>query len=341
MSVSGIASGFGASIAVRRVTEATSGQTDLNRTPYGKADSGLTDTQRKGMVDWLSESRLLHGKLVDAIKLVKGSTFGLRDIDKAGRVETSDLGLSAADAAAQMDTVSDFSSVSAGTLTIGGEAVTIDPSTMSFDDVVTAIGDTAAANATYDGDTLTIIAEDGALELDSDSSGFLSAVGLTTGTTAATTLTTGRRSNDSLVNAITEIAELTTNLFRRKDGDIGQVSPLAALRGRLKTSLLTSFSEDDTDDSGDARSNDMGFNIDLTDLTKDNVAPQAAFAFLESHKLELQDALNNRPAEVRDYLLGTDDTKGLLQGLKEAIEASHSAVETQVGLVGGLLRTTA
>lgn len=339
--VSGIASGFGASITVKRVTPATSGEVDLNRTRYGSADGKLSATQRRGMVSWLTESRLLHGKLQDAIKLVKGSTFGLREKDTGGTVETDDLGLSTSDADSTMNSVALFSGVSNGTLTIGGEAIAIDTSVMSFNDLVDAIGDTDHANASYDGDNLKIVAADGDLSIDSDDTGVLSALGLTTGTTESTTFTTGRRSNDTLIGMIEEIADMTTSLFRRKDGDIGTGSPLAALRGRLKTAMLTSFDSDDTDNDGDVRSNDMGFKIDLADLTDDNVAPQAAFQFLEANANDLRDALINKPSEVRTYLLGEEGENGLLDGLEAAIEAAHSAVENQIGLVGGLLRTTA
>lgn len=339
--VSGIASGFGSSITVKRVSPSTSGQIDLNRTRYGSADGKLSATQRRGMVSWLTESRQLHAKLEEAIRVTAGSTFGLREKLRGGTVETDDLGLSAAQAAATLDSVGAFSSVTNGTLTIGGEDIAIDTSVMSFNDLVDAIGDTDAATASYDGDSLKIRAASGDLSIDSDDTGVLDALGLTTGTTEATTLATGRRSNDTLLGLVEQIADMTSELFRRKDGDIGTGSPLAALRGRLKTAMLTSFSSDDTDDEGDLRSNDMGFRIDLTNLTGDNVAPQEAFSFLERHSNELRKALIERPGDVRTYLLGEEGKKGLLDGLQAAIEAAHSAVESQIGLVGGLLSTRA
>lgn len=339
--VSGIASGYGASITVSRVTRASSGEVDLNRTRYGSADGKLSATQRKGMVSWLTQSKALHAKLDDAIKLVEGATFGLREKETGGTAETEDLGLTAAQAAATLDSVSLFSSVTNGTLTIGGEDITIDTSVMSLDDLVDAIGDTDHANASFDGEQLKIVAADGSLTINSDDTGVLSALGLTTGTTEATTFTTSRRANDSLVGLIEEIADLTNGLFRRKDGDIGSGSPLASLRGRLKTSLLTSFDAESTDDEGDIRSNDMGFKMDLSDLTADNVAPQLVFSFLESNANDLRSALIDQPSRVRDYLLGEDGGVGLLDGLQTAIEAAHSAVENQIGLVGGLLRTSA
>ncbi len=339
--VSGIASGFGASINVKPVSPSTSGEIDLNRTRYGSSDGRLSATQRRGMVAWLTQSRSLHAKLGDAISLVQSSTFGLREKETGGTVETGDLDLSSADAAATLDSVSLFSSVTSGTLTIGGEAIAIDTSAMSFNDLVDAIGDTDAAKASYDGDGMKIVAESGDLTIDADDTGVLSALGLTTGTTESTTRMTGRRSNDSLIKLVEEIADLSSGLFRRQDGDIGARSPLAALRGRLKTAMLTSFDSDATDDDGDARSNDMGFAIDLSNLSADNVAPQAAFAFLESHANELRDALIEKPADVRTYLIGESDSSGLLDGLQDAITAAHAAVEKQVGLVGGLLRTTA
>lgn len=339
--VSGIASGFGSSITVKRVGDATSGELDLNRTRYGSATGGLSATQRRGMVSWLTESRKLHAKLEDAIRLVEGSTFGLREVATGGTVETEDLGLSTAEAAATMDSVGLFSGVTNGTLTVGGEAIAIDTSVMSFNDLVDAIGDTDAAAASYDGDTLKIVAESGDLTIDSDDTGTLSALGLTTGTTEATTLTTGRRSNDSLIGLIEEIADMTSSLFRRKDGDIGTGSPLSALRGKMKTSLLTSFDSDDTDNDGDLRSNDMGFRIDMTNLTDDNVAPQSAFEFLEKNANDLRHALIEQPSAVRTYLIGEEGSRGLLDGLRDAIKASHSAVESQIGLVGGLLSKNA
>jgi hypothetical protein len=339
--VSGIASGFGSSITVKRLTPNTSGELDLNRTRYGTGGGRLSATQRRGMVSWLTESRQLHAKLNDAIKLAKGSTFGLREKETGGTVETGDLGLSTAEAAATMDSVGLFSGVSNGTLTVGGEDITIDTSVMSFDDLVDAIGDTDAARASFDGDTLKVVAETGDLTITSDDTGTLSALGLTTGTTEATTFKTGRRSNDSLIGLIEEIADMSSSLFRRKDGDIGTGSPLAALRGKMKTAMLTSFGSDDTDNDGDARSNDMGFRIDMTNLTDDNVAPQAAFQFLESDSNDLRNALIEKPSEVRTYLLGEEGQNGLLDGLRDAIKAAHSAVESQIGLVGGLLSTTA
>lgn len=338
--VSGIASGFGASITVKS-SRATSGEVDLNRTRYGNQEGKLSAIERSGMVSWLTQSRTLHAKLEDAIRLVEGGTFGLREKETGGTAETEDLGLTTAQAAATLDSVSLFSSVTNGTLTIGGEDIAIDTSVMSFNDLVDAIGDTDHANSSFDGEQLKIVAEDGDLTITSDDTGMLSALGLTTGTTESTTFTTGRRANDSLIGLIEEIADLTSGLFRRKDGDIGSRSPLASLRGRLKTAMLTSFDSEDTDDDGDVRSNDMGFKIDLSDLTEDNVAPQQAFAFLESNANELRSALINQPSNVRTYLLGEDGEEGLLDGLRTAVEAAHSAVENQIGLVGGLLRTTA
>ncbi|MEC8422884.1 MAG: hypothetical protein VX000_03840, partial [Myxococcota bacterium] len=181
--VSGIASGFGASINVKPVSPSTSGEIDLNRTRYGSSDGRLSATQRRGMVAWLTQSRSLHAKLGDAISLVQSSTFGLREKETGGTVETGDLDLSSADAAATLDSVSLFSSVTSGTLTIGGEAIAIDTSAMSFNDLVDAIGDTDAAKASYDGDGMKIVAESGDLTIDADDTGVLSALGLTTGTT--------------------------------------------------------------------------------------------------------------------------------------------------------------
>ncbi len=339
--VSGIASGFGSSITVKRSSPNTSGELDLNRTRYGRTAGKLSATERRGMVSWLTESRKLHAKLDDAVKLVKSSTFGLREKETGGTAETDDLGLSTSEAAATMDSVGLFSGVSNGTLTIGGEAIAIDTSVMSFDDLVDAIGDTDAARASYDGDTLKVVAETGDLSIDSDDTGVLSALGLTTGTTEATTFTTGRRSNDTLIGLIEEIADMSSSLFRRKDGDIGTGSPLAALRGRLKTAMLTSFDSDDTDSDGDLRSNDLGFRIDMTNRTDDNVAPQAAFQFLESDSNDLRNALIEQPADVRTYLLGEEGETGLLDGLRDAIKAAHAAVESQIGLVGGLLSKNA
>jgi hypothetical protein len=339
--VSGIASGFGASITVKRVTPSTSGETDLNRTRYATGDGKLSATQRRGMVEWLTQSRQLHAKLDEAINLVKNTTFGLREIDTGGTVETEGLSLTEAEAADTMDSVGLFSGVSNGTLTIGGEAIAIDTSVMSFNDLVDAIGDTDHAKSSYDGEDLKIVAAEGDLTINSDDTGVLSALGLTTGTTEATTFTTARRSNDTLVGMIEEISDMTSGLFRRKDGDIGTGSPLAALRGRLKTALLTSFDSEDTDNDGDVRSNDLGFKMNLANLSGDNVAPQSAFEFLESNANDLRKALIEQPAEVRTYLLGEEGEKGLLDGLQDAIEAAHSAVENQIGLVGGLLRTTA
>ena len=216
--VSGIASGFGASITVKS-SRATSGEVDLNRTRYGNQEGKLSAIERSGMVSWLTQSRTLHAKLEDAIRLVEGGTFGLREKETGGTAETEDLGLTTAQAAATLDSVSLFSSVTNGTLTIGGEDIAIDTSVMSFNDLVDAIGDTDHANSSFDGEQLKIVAEDGDLTITSDDTGMLSALGLTTGTTESTTFTD--RPPMSGVNTYTVQPVSEDRTFQRGADDVG------------------------------------------------------------------------------------------------------------------------
>ncbi len=241
------------------------------------------------------------------------------------------------DATTRMDQIGAFSGVSAGTLTVLGEAIAIDPTTDSFADVVARIDAVDGASADYDSDSgvLTITADDGDLTLDSDTSGFLSAVGLTAGTTAAATRKVARQSNDRVFALLQETADLTNQLFRHHDGDAGAGSPLTNLRGRLAQALLAPF--DSEEDDGQERKNTLGFHVDLRNLSADNVAPQGVWQMQAPELRDIADALLHDPAAARTFLLGTEEEAGLLTGLRDAIEETHEAVLKDIGPIGGLL----
>lgn len=236
------------------------------------------------------------------------------------------------DTADPMAVVDAFSTVSAGSFTINGETISVDPSTDSLDDILAAINAAGVgARARLSGDTVQIVAEEGtSLTVGGDSSGFLSAIGIEEGTVAASERAGGRRGSRQaarvLAKAFVDLAEAINAIFG-EDPELGDTATVdrIGMQSKIRTSITTTFSERGM--SSEDNILKIAFNLD--DEKK------SALTIRRADQKRMEKAMVDKPRDVERLLFGSNQRPGLISAMKGAAEAASEGLKSALQDMGG------
>jgi len=238
---------------------------------------------------------------------------------------------------AAMSGVDDFSGVSAGSFTVNGTTISVDPASDSIDDVLDAINASGASvSAQYSDGSVRLVGLSGAsVSLSGDTSGWLSSVGLAEGTADPTEGRGSRGSRQAarrLSEAFVDLAEKINALFGPDDeldgaAKVDRITVQSRIRAAIKGVFL------DRDQT--AKDNELGltFNFDDED--------EAVLTLRRSDVKKLATSMMREPRGVDRVLFGSNQQPGLVQVLDEAIGEADADLAEALGNLGSSLNTTA
>jgi len=273
-------------------------------------------------------------------------------VKAASGSSSSDLGLTRGatdDADKALSSVSAFSSMSSGTLTINGTDISIDVSVDSLNDVISRINASAAGvtSSLFNVDQRFMVESntaDQSLDLDSGTTGFFSALNLVDGTSESSFGT--RESQDKTVmprtratriaDAFEDFASAYNVLFDENkiqaEEDSSLEDFLETLRGDLKKAVQGGFGSTMTDvDSGFGIAFDFG-------STANRV-----FDFSLLDKMDFVKKLSEEGNEVNELFFGLNrkDDDGLIEKILNSLETHEDFLKDIRGTTGVFVDTSA
>lgn len=233
------------------------------------------------------------------------------------------------DAERTLDQLAAFSGVSAGTLSVNGVDIAVDPSTDSLKDILARINESdadARAQLSSDGDTVTLRARGTGDNLYlEDDTGLLAALGLESGLLEGV-----RESTQEAVQGEQALESITRSLENLQ----------AVYGGSLQLSSLSSLSVDITQMLRDA----LGAEEDATsasvagltfDLSEDATAPISVGRGLRA-------ALARGDQSLRDLFLKTDSSnKNLLEKMGDRLDRTEADLRSRYGYLGLMVSASA
>ena len=230
--------------------------------------------------------------------------------------------------------------VLAGTVTVNGIEVAIDPSADSLDDALARIQATVpGVTASFDAATqkVTIGSADGeALVLDDGSSGLFAALGIAAGTYEAesrpsSAVRAERRAFARQVSeALEDVQREMNRLFDRLDSpSLEESRDVTRVRTRVAAALRTEF-------EGDPENLRSGFGVDFS-LAED---ADQLFDFGASEQQVFRRAFVTSHDRVLDFLVGRRGQRagaGLVGGLLSALQTADADLREKYGSVGVLV----
>lgn len=237
-----------------------------------------------------------------------------------------------------MADVDDLSGISAGSFTINGETITIDPTTDSISDVLSAINASSAdvVATLSDGAVSLTGVDDASIVLASDTTGFLSTVGLSEGTTEATGGTVSQRGSRQAARKISKafigFAEKLNEIFARNDEldehtRVDRIGMQSKIRGTI-TAVL-----DDRDMALDDNILDVTFVLSDEDTT--------ALTLRRADIRRMEKSMISNPKEVDRLLFGSANTEGLIDQLVTATEDALTDLDQALKDMGNIFNSYA
>lgn len=237
--------------------------------------------------------------------------------------------------------VDDFAGVSAGSFTLGGVSISIDPSSDSLSDVLDRINAAGVGVvAGYSSKAVVVRGTDTApAVLAGDTSGFWDAIGIEEGALggeveAGASTRGSRQGARKLAEAIAAIAEPLNAIFAKDDAldadiRLDRISVQSKLRGAIRTAFA--------DRGLSADKNDLGFVFDIS--SEEEGGPVLGTRLTDVRALE--EGLRKNPRELRRLLFGSSQHPGLLDQLVAAADAAAVDLEESLAESGTLLGTYA
>lgn len=233
-----------------------------------------------------------------------------------------------------LDTVGAFSSVQSGDIIINGEQIAIDTANDSLSTVLDNInGSGAGVIATFDSASQLVVIEandsESVVEIDSNGTGLFTALKIPEGRVDPEAVSSGisRRRSYEIADAANAVFDDLNRIFNDSTF-LGRGSNAGPFRATIEAALRTVF--------GDAeRADFLGFSFDASA----NARLRGDFTTID--RRELSSNLQRRGTLVRDFLAGTDDQGGLVQGLLSAAEKALGIVNHTLGLSGTFVDTFA
>ncbi|MCP5093145.1 MAG: hypothetical protein GY949_19710, partial [Gammaproteobacteria bacterium] len=234
----------------------------------------------------------------------------------------------------KLDAVAAFSSVQSGEITINGQQIAVDTANDSLSTMLTRINaSSAGAIATFDSASQQVVieAEDATstLEIDSNDTGFFAALKLPEGRVDPEAVSNGisRRRSYEIADAASAVFAKMNRLFRDSNF-LGKDASAAQFRGPLETAMRSAFGVE-------SQSEVLGMRFDVS------ANARARGDLLTIDRRELTSNLQRRGKQVRDFLAGSDNQGGFVQGLLIAARQALESVNGTLGLSGTFVDTYA
>ncbi|MCP4301038.1 MAG: hypothetical protein GY783_10670 [Gammaproteobacteria bacterium] len=233
-----------------------------------------------------------------------------------------------------LDAVGTFSAVQSGDIIINGQPITIDTVNDSLSTVLANInGSGAGVIATFDSASQLVVIEasDSAsvLEIDGNGTGLFTALKIPEGRVDPEAVSRGisRKRSYEIADAANAVFEKMNRIFRDSTF-LGRGSNAGQFRAPIEAALRSAFGEASGADI-------LGFSFN----SSANARLRGDFTTID--RRELTSNLQRRGNLVRDFLAGSDDQGGLVQGLLSAAENALGVVNQTLGLSGTFVDTFA
>jgi hypothetical protein len=233
-----------------------------------------------------------------------------------------------------LDAVATFSTVQSGDIIINGQQIAVDTANDSLSTMLDKINASAAGVvATFDSASQQVLieADDSAsvLDIDSNNTGFFAALKIPEGRVDPEAVSRGisRRRSYEIADAATAVFDRMNRLFRDATF-LGKGENAGLFRAPLESALRSAF-------GGTGKGNVLGMNLDTS------ATARARGDFTGIDRRELSANLQRRGNLVRDFLAGTNDQGGFVQGLLLAARAALGNVNQTLGLSGTFVDTYA
>lgn len=233
-----------------------------------------------------------------------------------------------------LDAVGAFSQVQSGEIIINGRHIAIDTASDSLSSMLDKInGSAAGVVASFDSASQLVVIEasdsPSVLEIDSNDTGFFAALKIPEGRVDSEAVFRGvsRRRSYEIADAATAVFSRLNRLFRDSTF-LGKGNNAGQFRAPLEAAFRAALGDSD---GGDV----LGIGFD----SSDNARLRGDFAMID--RRELTTNLQRRGKLVRDFLAGTDEQGGFVQGLLSAAEQALGTVNRSLGLSGTYVDTYA
>lgn len=233
-----------------------------------------------------------------------------------------------------LDVVGAFSSVQSGEVVINGQQISIDTATDSLSTVLGKINNSGAGVvATFDSAAQQVLIEaneaTSGLEIDSNGTNLFAALKIPEGRVDPEAVSSGisRRRSYEIADAANAVFDKLNRLFNDSTF-LGGGENAAQFRGPLEAAMRSAFG---LADEGAF----MGMNFDAS------TSARARGDFMSIDRRELTSNLQRRGDLLRDFLAGTDDQVGFVQGLLAASQQALTTVNQTLGLSGTFVDTFA
>ncbi len=231
-----------------------------------------------------------------------------------------------------LEDVGAFAGVSSGSIEINGRQIAIDTASDSLSSVLDKINNSpAGVTATFDSASqqVTIEANESTsvLEIDSNGTGFFAALNIEEGRVDPEAVSRGisRRRSYEIADATAAVFDRMNRLFRDSTF-IGRGENASMFRAPLEAVVRDAF-------GGASYGDVLGIRFD------DSSDARARGDYLGLERRDLTSNLQRRGNLVRDFLAGSDDQGGLVQGLLAASQQALNNVNSMLGLSGTFVDT--
>ncbi len=232
------------------------------------------------------------------------------------------------------EAVGAFSAVQSGDIIINGQQIAVDTTTDSLSSVLDKINSSSAGViATFDpaSQRVTIEADDSAsvLNIDGNGTGLFAALNIPEGRVDPESVSSGvsRRRSYEIADAAAAVFERLNRLFRDSTF-AGRGNNAVLFRSPLEAAVRAAF--------GGANEGDiLGIQLDGSSSAR------ARGEYLATDRTEFTSNLQRRGNLVRDFLAGTDEKGGFVQGLLGAAHSALQSVNQALGISGTFVDTFA
>ncbi|MEL6347112.1 MAG: hypothetical protein AAFV53_28615 [Myxococcota bacterium] len=234
---------------------------------------------------------------------------------------------------AAMDQVGAFSTVTAGSFTLNGQTIAVDPTADSLEDVLSRINSSGAnVVATLSNDAVQFRAANGeGLEVSGDTSGLLDVLNIEEGTIEVSGPTGIRGSRNAARRISRDVIDLVDdiNSILNPDAELDDIIRVdrIGVQSKLRGAIRTAFEDVDLN----ADDNLLGLQFNLDDETKD------ALTIRRSDQKRFEEQLRRNPREMRRLLFGSANRDGLVDQMLGAISAAREDLLGRVDEVSSVL----
>jgi len=233
-----------------------------------------------------------------------------------------------------LDAVAAFSTVQSGDIIINGRQISVDTAADSLSTVLDKINTSGAGvAATFDpaSQAVTIEADDSTsvLNIDSNGTGFFGALNIQDGRVDPEAVSRGisRRRSYDIADATTAVFDRLNRLFSNSTF-AGRGDNAGQFRAPLEAAVRSAF-------GGASEGDILGIQFDGSQSAR------ARGGFMDMSRAEFTSNLQRRGNLVRDFLAGTDEKGGFVQGLLFAAKQALTNVNRSLGLSGTFVDTYA